>query len=353
MIFPVFDGHNDFLLRLFHQPDRRAELWSGASASGHMDLGRLIASGFAGGLFSIFVPSARTPLVTDHGAAFDAPSYELPLAPDLPQAVANRSVQAMIAHFSWMERASAGRFRRCRTVAEIRSCQAQGVIGAVLHLEGAEAVLPNLENLDGLHAAGVRSIAPVWSRRNVFGQGVPFRFPAGAGNGPGLSDAGRRLVRACNERRILIDLSHLDATGFDDVAKITDAPLVATHSGAHAMAGSSRNLTDRQLAMIAESDGLVGVNFATIHLRRDGRRSPLMGWSALFRHLDHLIARMGEDRVGFGTDMDGATLPAFFPDVTAFPRLQDALRTHGYDSALMRKLCYENWHSVLERTWGG
>ena len=157
----------------------------------------------------------------------------------------------------------------------------------------------------------------------------------------------------CNRLRILIDLSHLNEAGFNDVAALSDAPLVATHSGAHAITASSRNLTDRQLAMIAERKGMVGVNFATIFLRRDGRRSPEMGWSPLLRHLGHLIDRLGEDHVGFGSDFDGTTIPANIGDVTGLPALQSALRLHGYDTALLRKLCHENWLNVLERTWGG
>ena len=78
-----------------------------------------------------------------------------------------------------------------------------------------------------------------------------------------------------------------------------------------------------------------------------------MGWSPLLRHLGHLIDRLGEDHVGFGSDFDGATIPANIGDVTGLPALQSALRAHGYDTALLRKLCHENWLHVLERTWGG
>ena len=151
----------------------------------------------------------------------------------------------------------------------------------------------------------------------------------------------------------MIDLSHLNETGFDEVARLSDAPLVATHSNAHAVTPSTRNLTDRQLAMIRESGGMVGLNFATVFLRRDGRRSPEMGWSPVLRHLDHLIAHLGEDHVGFGSDFDGATVPGVIGDVTGLDALQITLRAHGYSTALLEKLCHANWIAVLERTWGG
>ncbi len=353
MTIPVFDGHNDFLLRLFRHPAERAKLWPGEAQGGHLDLPRMERAGFAGGFFAIFVPSGESSALAVRETAMDRPPYDLPLAPELLQGVALPAALAMAGHLMWMERASGGRFRICRSMADLRNCRAKGIIAAVMHLEGAEAIDPGLDQLEVFHAMGLRSIGPVWSRSNAFGHGVPFRFPSGPDTGPGLTDAGRRLVLACNRKRILIDLSHLNAAGFDDVAALSDAPLVATHSAAHAITPSSRNLTDRQLAMIAERRGMVGLNFGTIFLRRDGRRSAEMGWSPVLRHLDHLIAKLGEDHVGFGSDFDGTTLPASIGDVTGLPALQAALRAHGYDAGLMNKLCHENWLGVLERTWGG
>jgi membrane dipeptidase len=136
------------------------------------------------------------------------------------------------------------------------------------------------------------------------------------------------------------------------VVQISDAPLVATHSNAHAITPSSRNLTDRQLAMIAASGGMVGLNFATSFLRKDGKPSPAMGWQDTLAHLDHLITHLGEDHVGLGSDFDGATVQEGIGDVTGLPALQTAMRDHGYDDALIKKLCSENWLNVLERTWG-
>lgn len=352
MMIPVFDGHNDFLLRLLNSPHRRASLWLERRDEGHLDLPRLQATGFAGGFFAMFVPSVDRPSESDPDAPLDAPPYDLPMAGTIGQPEAMRAVRSMIAHMSWMEQSSDGAFRICRSATDLRACQQSGRVGGVLHLEGAEAIRPDSDDLDVLHDLGLRSLGIVWSRPNVYGHGVPFRFPSSPDTGPGLSAEGRDLVRACNRKRILLDVSHLNAEGFEDVARISDAPLVASHSGAHAVTTSSRNLTDRQLARIADSKGLVGVNFATIMLRRDGRRSPVMGWSALLRHLDHLIETMGEDHVGFGSDMEGATMPACIGDVTGFDRLRDALRAHGYDGPLLQKLFHANWHAVLERTWG-
>jgi membrane dipeptidase len=135
--------------------------------------------------------------------------------------------------------------------------------------------------------------------------------------------------------------------------RLSDAPLVATHSCAHAVCPSTRNLTDWQLDAIAETGGMVGLNFATCFLRPDGRESPDMGFDVMMRHLDHLIGRLGEDHVGFGSDFDGATMPEGIGDVTGLPRLVAACRAHGYSDALIRKIAHENWLALLTRTWGG
>jgi membrane dipeptidase len=352
MTLPVFDGHNDFLLRLLRDPARREAAWLTGTAQGHLDLPRMRASGFAGGFFAIYIPSPDDPRAAEFEAMMDHPPYDLPLPPEVPLEAALPVAMAMAGHLHWMAAASGGAFRVVRNVAEIRECLAQGVIAGILHMEGAEAIDPDLVNLEAWHAMGLRSLGPVWSRPTAFGHGVPFRFPGTPDTGPGLTDAGRRLVAECNRLRIMIDLSHLNETGFDEVARLSDAPLVATHSNAHAVTPSTRNLTDRQLAMIRESGGMVGLNFATVFLRRDGRRSPEMGWSPILRHLDHLIAHLGEDHVGFGSDFDGATVPSCIGDVTGLDAMQITLRAHGYSTSLLEKLCHANWIALLERTWG-
>lgn len=346
----IFDGHNDFLLRLLRDPENRRQTWLKGNGKGHLDLPRIKAGGFAGGFFAIYIPSED--VAHDIDDLMDHPPYNVPL-PALIEAKAAQPVAlAMAGHLLWMERASDGAFKICRSVTEIKACLDKGVVAAIMHIEGAEAIGPDLDALYAFHAIGLRSLGPVWSRQTVFGHGVPFAFPSSPDTGPGLTAAGSDLVRLCNEMRILIDLSHLNEAGFNDVAKLSDAPLIATHSNAHALTPSSRNLTDRQLAMIRESSGMVGVNFAVGFLAEDGRKSDDIGFDPILRHLDHLIEHLGEDHVGFGSDFDGATVPAALGDVAGYDGLRDAMRAHGYDEALMRKLCHENWLAALERTWG-
>lgn len=349
---PVFDGHNDILLRMQMAPRRREAIWLTGEGRGHLDLPRMQAGGFAGGMFAIYIPSPADPGAPDYDAMMDNPPYAIELPAMIPQAIAQGIALSEAGHLLWMERASNGGFRLCRSVAEIEAARAAGAVAGVMHMEGAEAIDDSLDMLHLLHAMGLRSLGPVWSRPTIFGHGVPFQFPGTPDTGPGLTDAGKRLVAECNRLRMVIDLSHLNEAGFNDVARLSDAPLVATHSNAHAITPSTRNLTDRQLAVIRNSGGMVGLNFATVFLREDGKRGASIGWDPVLRHLDHLIAHLGEDHVGFGSDFDGAMVPDGIGDVAGLPRLIAALAAHGYDDALIAKLAWGNWMAVLRRTWG-
>jgi membrane dipeptidase len=247
---------------------------------------------------------------------------------------------------------SEGRVVLCRDVGEIRSAIDAGRFAVVLHLEGAEAIDPDLHALYVLHAAGLRSLGPVWSRNNAFGGGVPMRFPSSPDAGPGLTAAGVELVRTCNRLRVLIDLSHLTEQGFWDVARLSHAPLVATHSNAHDICPSSRNLTDRQLDAIRDSDGMVGLNLATCFLRPDGQMLANTELDTVVRHMDHLIARLGETRVGLGSDFDGAVVPACIGSVAGTQAIFQALSARGYGENILRKIAIENWLRVLGQTIG-
>ena len=136
----------------------------------------------------------------------------------------------------------------------------------------------------------------------MFGHGVPFAWPRSPDTGPGLTPAGKDLVRACNRLGIMIDLSHLNEKGFWDVARLSAAPLVATHACAHANCSSTRNLTDRQLDAIRESDGVVGVNFSVNDVRPDAQDNADTPLHQLTRHFRYLVDRIGIDRVAIGSD---------------------------------------------------
>ena len=349
-MFPVFDGHNDLLLRLHKAPENRDQIWLTGEGKGHLDLPRMKKGGFVGGFFAIYIPSPQDHDAPDYMTAMENPPFALPLGDLITAPQALPVAMSMAGHFLWMERSAGGAFKICRTARQVRDCLAKGVIAGLMHMEGAEAIDESLDALYAFHAMGLRSIGPVWSRPTIFGHGVPFAYPSSPNTGAGLTDAGKRLVLACNDLKIMLDLSHINEAGFNDIARLSNAPLVATHSNAHAITPSSRNLTDRQLGVIRDSGGMVGLNYATSFLRRDGKQSADMGWDDIMRHLDHLLAHLGDDHLGLGSDFDGATIPAGIGDVTGLPALQKAMMDHGFGADLMKKLCSENWLALLDRS---
>jgi len=347
-MIPIFDGHNDTLLK-FHMGKREGESFFDRSEEGHIDFVRAQEGGFAGGFFALFSPTEGFDL-KEHLVDVEG-GYRVPLCPPRDQVSALKDILAMAANLFRIEHASEGKLKVVRTAQELRNCLDNDVMAAIFHIEGAEAIDIHFDTLDILYAAGLRSLGPVWSRQNAFATGVPFNFPSSPDTGDGLTHKGKELVRRCNELGIMIDLSHMNEKGFWEVAKLSNAPLVATHSNVHVLAASPRNLTDKQLGAIRDSDGMVGLNFAVSFLREDGANNADTPLETMIRHFDYLIDKLGEDRVGFGSDFDGATISNEVGDVAGLPKLVDAMREHGYDDALLAKLGTKNWLRVLEKTW--
>lgn len=338
---PVFDGHNDVLLRLWSSdasaPEKR---FLAGENVGHIDLPRAQKGGLGGGLCAVYVPSPSREL--DAHGNLATPS----------QTDAMKATLAMSAILLKIERASEGKVRVCRSAADIRDAFAKGIFASVYHIEGVEAFGEDIDALYVLYEAGLRTLGPVWSRPNIFAHGIPFRFPASPDIGPGLTDHGKALIRACNELKVMVDLSHMNEKGFWDIAAISDAPLVASHSNAHVLCQQSRNLTDKQLDAIRDTGGLVGLNFGVSFLREDGKRDPNTDLSELVRHADYIVNRIGIDHLALGSDFDGTTISSTLRDVGDLQLVIEAFRKHGYDDASIVKLAHGNWINVLERTWG-
>jgi len=351
-MIPVFDGHNDTLLRLYMAGPGAERGFIAGDPDGHLDLPRARAGGFAGGFFAVYVPPEPQDAVLDGSdLTVTETGYAVRFAAPLDPGYAQRMALAVSAGLLRLERESAGQIRMVRTTAELAACLVAGTLAAILHFEGAEALDPEGAALEVFYAAGLRSLGLVWSRPNAFGHGVPFQYPRTPDTGPGLTDAGKALVRQCNELGVMIDLSHLNERGFWEVAALSDAPLVATHSNAHALCPSTRNLTDRQLDAIRASDGIVGLNFSVCDLRADGYNEADTPLATMVAHIDYLVARLGIDHVGFGSDFDGTLIPTEIGDVRGLPKLIQALRVGGYDAEALHKLAHGNWLRVLGQTW--
>jgi membrane dipeptidase len=346
---PFFDGHNDTLLD-YTLGARKGTSFFERSALGHIDFPRLQAAHCAGGFFAVFSPSEALGDIEDARTATPE-GYSTLLSSPRDHLSALKDTLAMAALLFQIERESSGQLKVVRSSAELSECLSSGTVATIFHIEGAEAIDSSFESLELLYQAGLRSLGIVWSRQNAFGTGVPFSFPASPNTGDGLTPKGKALVKRCNELGIMLDLSHLTEKGFWDVAALSNKPLVATHSNVHALSPSSRNLTDDQLKAVRDSDGMVGLNFAVSFLRKDGRLSTDTPLTVLVSHIDYLVDKLGIDRVGLGSDFDGAKIPDAIGDITGVQQLFLALREAGYDQDALEKIAYKNWQRVLAATW--
>ena len=212
---PILDGHNDVLLKLFRDGGLTAAESFLTGRDGAIDVPSARAGKFGGGFFAIYVPS---PMDLDAKfAEMTKDRYDLPLPDPIDWEDAFPVVMAQAAILFDLEKR--GTLKVCRSAKDIRVALGEGIIAAIFHIEGAEAIDPDFHTLEVLHQAGLRSIGPVWSRSTIFGHGVPFRYPSNGDIGPGLTDYGLQLVKRCNEMRIMLDLSHLNEAGFWDVAR--------------------------------------------------------------------------------------------------------------------------------------
>jgi membrane dipeptidase len=340
---PVFDGHNDALTREDH-----GQVVAGRP-DGHLDLPRMRAGGVRGGIFAVFSEGGK---LRDRLVPRDDGVLEFEYAPPLDHVIAAAEASAVAGRLLGLERA--GQVRMARAIDDLDQARdGSGPPAAVLHLEGAEAIDPDLESLELWYGAGLRSLGPVWSRANAFGWGVPFISPSSPDLGPGLTGAGRALVSRCAELGILVDVSHLNEAGFWDVARIDAGPVVASHAAAHALCPASRNLTDAQLDAIGSSGGLIGIVFATPFLRPDFADDADTPLGLIAEHARYVADRIGVEHVGLGSDFDGATIPAGVGDVAGMPRVVAALGEVGFSEAEIDAIAWANWRRVLAGWWGG
>ncbi len=349
---PVFDGHNDTVLSL----TRTGRSFFERSDEGHIDLPRSREGGLGGGFFAIYIADPLPPLREGETRSAeqvlarygDESTWPEPMSLEFAQTQALSLLGTLIR----LEEESQGAAKLVRTAAEIQECMDNGTFAILLHFEGAEPLDTNGDALEVFYAAGVRSVGITHSRRNTFATGVPFKFPSSPDTGAGLTDAGKELIRQLNRRRVMIDLSHITEKGFWDVAAITDVPLVATHSNAHVLSETPRNLTDKQLDAVKESEGMVGLNYHVGFLRPDGKAEGDTPLSIMADHIERLVEKTGIDCVGLGSDYDGAVMPDDLKDAAGLPHLMAEIQSRGYSDDDMRKLAHGNWVRVLRETWG-
>ena len=270
-----------------------------------------------------------------------------------------RKALDQISHLHDEVEESPGLLRLCRSVGEARMAKAAGEVGLILSLEGADPLQNDLGLLRIFYELGVRALGLVWSRRNYAADGA-FLAPVAEGRKGGLTPFGVKLVGQAEKLGMVIDLSHINDEGFSDVMEIVSNPVVVSHSNCRSLADTRRNLTDKQIAMVADNGGVIGMN--SVNMFVDPAKQDA-GIEELINHVDHIVQICGIDHVGIGFDIcNGFTnflqiedpLPAY--DIIAshrqLPAFTGGLVQRGYSDDEIKAILGGNFLRVYEQVIG-
>lgn len=227
----------------------------------------------------------------------------------------------------------------CRTAADIQAAWTAGKTAAILTVENGSALAGRLDRIETLFRDGVRMLTLTWNGENELG--------SGNGTDHGLSDFGREAVRELERAGILIDVSHLNDRGFDDLLSVAEKPFVASHSNARAVRGHKRNLTDGQIQEMVRRGCLIGLNFYNAFLREDGCPGTL---NDLWRHTAHFLELGAERCLALGSDADGADLPPCLNSPRAFAGLYGYFLDRGLSSELAERILWKNAMDFFQKT---
>ena len=245
-----------------------------------------------------------------------------------------------ISHIDWYHQSAkwfheqmeqhSDRFAQARSFAEIPGILDSGKVAAVLTVENAACLDAGFDVVDEFVEDGVLVSGITWNAKNVLGSGIE--------TDEGLTDMGKRYITTLEELGIVVDVSHLNDTGFWELEKIATKPYIATHSNSRAVCGHKRNLTDDQFKAIMARGGLVGLNFHRAFVCEDAR---LFTFDELAAHVDHWLELGGEDCIALGSDRDGANIPTWLADCNSQPYLF-SLFEEKFGESIARKLFSEN-----------
>ncbi len=257
-----------------------------------------------------------------------------------PDLALKRTIQIIDRFYQLLEQTE--QLELIREYADVERVLSQGKIGAILSIEGAEAVF-DLSALRILHRLGVRMIQLTWNQRNQLADGIGEL----AANG-GVTLLGREVIKEMNKLDIIIDVSHLAPTSFWDVIKFSEKPAIASHSNCYTICPHPRNLTDQQIIALAEKGGHVGINFAPFLLNKNGKTEI----NDVINHIDYIRGLVGKRHISLGTDYDGiSSTPSGLEDVGKLPNLNRALTQKGYSHQDIEDVFINNWLNFLKKWW--
>lgn len=229
---------------------------------------------------------------------------------------------------------------QCFSKEDLLNAFSQKKIAAFLTVEGGSVLGGELAKLDTLYRDGVRLMTLTWNDSNEIGNGC---FSENKG---GLTVFGKSVVQKMQEMNMLVDVSHLNERGFFDVAEYTNKPFLASHSNARIVDNpyaKARNLTDAQIRVLIERNGLVGLNLCADFLGNDGNT----GMNAVLRHILYFLERGAEKNLAFGCDFDGCTVHSTLSGIETIPLLFEYLLQHGISESVLEDIFFQNGYRFL------
>ena len=226
---------------------------------------------------------------------------------------------------------------------DIEKNQRAGKMSAMLSIEEGAAINGSIANLRNFYRLGVRLMTLLWNYPNQIGY-PNFQFEH---KDKGLTEFGIEVVEEMNKLGMLIDVSHLSDKGFDDVARLSKQPFVASHSNSRACTMHDRNLTDDMIKILAEKGGIMGLNIESFFLN-EKEPTAISTVVDMVRHLKHIKNIGGIDVMAIGTDFDGTMHTSEIAHIGEMEKLSAALKVNQFTQEEIDKIYYKNALRIIK-----
>lgn len=219
----------------------------------------------------------------------------------------------------------------CRSLADMEAAAASGRCAGVLTVEGGAALAGKLERIRTVYDAGVRMMTLTWNGPNELASGHDTQN--------GFTPFGREAVAELERQGIIVDVSHLNDRGFEELLGFAKKPFAASHSNTRAVCGHRRNLPDAFIREMVRREGLIGLTYCRPFVSEDREGAGLDG---LYRHVCHFLELGAERCLALGSDYDGAEIHPDLDSVEKSLRIGDYLTAHGISREIAEGICFAN-----------
>lgn len=322
----LFDGHNDLPWQIWQIGESSFEKMDIAKPQPklHTDIPRLKTSGLKAQFWSVYVPVETA----DTGDSLLKTLGQIDLA------------HKMVKKYPDV-------FEMAQTADDVERIAKQGKIASMLGVEGGHSIENSLQNLKRFYDLGVRYMTLTHSRTLSWADSATDKATAN-----GLSPFGEEVIREMNRLGMLVDLSHVSPDTMKAALKVTQAPVIFSHSSARAICDHPRNVPDDVLRELPKNGGVVMINFFSgfiVPMDQQKQDPKARGnVSLVVDHIEHIIKTAGIDHVGIGSDYDGINrTPIGLEDVSCYPAITQELVKRGYDEKAIHKILGGNVLRVL------